>query len=271
MKEEPITCAADLLCISKRFAGSYFRGDAVRRGCKDGKNVPEWPKIESSFDKTFKNWAKCKPNRQKVEDKIIREFKRKAHHYLHNVPPEDDLLEWLALLKHYGGPCRMVDFSYSPFVAAHFAINRAGDNDAVFSVVERNREISERLRDFFRTDLDDPLRQDGTQESRKRFSDYFDFPCDEALVCGVNPFRMNQRLTMQQGVFLCPNRVDITFAECLHRAKVKLVKYRIPADSHSSLLWEFQRMNVNQAVLFPDLQGFAESLSSNPVMWDRQS
>src|SRR2546421_4497815 len=35
------------------------------------------------------------------------------------------------------------------------------------------------------------------------------------LVCPVNPFWMNQRLSIQQGVFLCPGDVSIPFMENL--------------------------------------------------------
>ena len=35
-----------------------------------------------------------------AEDYVMREFSRRAHHYLAHVPRHDDDLEWLALIQH---------------------------------------------------------------------------------------------------------------------------------------------------------------------------
>ena len=59
------------------------------------------------------------------ESRILRIFKRKAHLLLEHLPDEDDSFEWLALMQHHGAPTRLLDFTWSPFVAAFFALERA--------------------------------------------------------------------------------------------------------------------------------------------------
>jgi hypothetical protein len=63
-------------------------------------------------------------DRRKWEKHMIRDFKRKLHHYTPHVPEDEDVIEWLALMRHYGAPTRLLDFTYSFFVACYFAVNR---------------------------------------------------------------------------------------------------------------------------------------------------
>lgn len=54
------------------------------------------------------------------EVSIAREFIRRAHHYLPDVPRTENWVEWLALMQHHGAPTRFLDWTYSLHVAAHF-------------------------------------------------------------------------------------------------------------------------------------------------------
>jgi len=48
---------------------------------------------------------------------VVREFRRRAHQYVTDVPSDDDDLEWLALMQHHGAPTRLLDWTRSPHVA----------------------------------------------------------------------------------------------------------------------------------------------------------
>ncbi|PBC38599.1 hypothetical protein CJ179_39105 [Rhodococcus sp. ACS1] len=71
------------------------------------------------------------------EARIIRIFKRKAHLHLDHVPDDKDTFQWLALIQHYGGPTRLLDFTWSPYVAAFFALESATSDAAVFALDTR--------------------------------------------------------------------------------------------------------------------------------------
>jgi hypothetical protein len=101
--------------VEKKYEGGWiFRGDT-----KSIENT------ESSTDRVFKNFKVVdKEQRRNVEKKLIREFQRGAHHYYNDTPDLCDILQWLSLMQHHGAPTRLVDWTYSPYVALYFAINR---------------------------------------------------------------------------------------------------------------------------------------------------
>ncbi len=49
---------------------------------------------------------------------ILREFQHKTGLYLERKPDKDDVLDGLALMRHYGAPTRPTDWTYSFSVAA---------------------------------------------------------------------------------------------------------------------------------------------------------
>src|SRR5262245_20492426 len=69
-----------------------------------------------------------------LEAGLIRKFQRQCHHYMQDTPREDDVLEWLALMRHYGAPTRMLDWTWSFFVALFFAIQYADSTSAVWGL-----------------------------------------------------------------------------------------------------------------------------------------
>jgi hypothetical protein len=47
---------------------------------------------------------------------------RQCHHYTLHTPEADNVMEWLALMRHYGAPTRLLDCTYSFFAAVYFAL-----------------------------------------------------------------------------------------------------------------------------------------------------
>lgn len=55
---------------------------------------------------------------------LTREFRLRAHHYLTDLPDDADYLEWWSLMRHYGAPTRLLDWTYSIYVATYFALEK---------------------------------------------------------------------------------------------------------------------------------------------------
>jgi len=93
------------------------------------------------------------------------------------------------------------------------------------------------------------------------------------VVVPVEPFRTNERMLLQRGLFLCPVTLFATFETALKnvvrhatqdpetRSRV-LYKITIKPEAHPYVLRELHRMNINHATLFPGLDGLALSFAT---------
>lgn len=52
---------------------------------------------------------------------VLKHYKRTIHNQLVDKPKDDDWLEWMALIQHFGGPTRLLDFTESALVGLYFA------------------------------------------------------------------------------------------------------------------------------------------------------
>ncbi len=201
-----------------------------------------------------------------IEKEMIREFSRRVHHYTQNVPEDDRTDEWMALMRHHGAPSRLLDFTYSPHVAAFFAFRDAGKSTKVtvwaINTDALAKEVPKKLQGAYKC-----YRKHRTD---KYFRQLF---CQQhMLVLAVNPFRLNERLTIQKGVFLCPGNLELSFIDNLraHVTAQKLAntvrKYVIATGSNGEIrdeaLKSLDRMNIYNVPLFPGLDGFAQSFAA---------
>lgn len=201
----------------------------------------------------------------RVEAEFLAEFQRGARNYLSRDEIPGHTIEWLALMQHHGAPTRLLDFSRSPFVASFFAFEQCNPHAQhhisiwamnISYLKSRSLELLSQ-----RYPIDPGEERNGIREDL--FEQIF-FNNDLSVVFPVEPFRMNRRYSLQQSIFVStgkgfePFMAQLAFlGDDLEKALIKMV---LPACLQKEVLRDLQRMNLNRASLFPDLDGYAASL-----------
>ncbi len=211
-----------------------------------------------------------------IERGLIRRFKRQCHHYDIDTPFEGNILEWLALMRHYEAPSRLLDWTYSFYVALFFALSEAEPNKGRFCAAVWALEKYSIIQELQRSQPSMlTLLEKDEHVTYKTWKRVFNRRNPAAFVYPVNPFRLNERLVIQQGDFLCPGDIKKTFEANLiavlpaHNKRKQSNEYKLVKcvinlgwKERRNVLLRLHRMNINKATLFPGLGGFAQSLKT---------
>lgn len=216
------------------------------RGERDAK----WP-LYSSLSRYLQNFGVAQAAWPDQEARIIRIFKRKAHQYLNKPPAVDDDFQWLALMQHHGAPTRLLDFTWSPYVAAFFALERTLADGVVWAL-NPARIDSSRAPKPARMDPRDP----------GNFQRYY-LKGNHRFIWMGEPYTMNSRLIAQSGTFAVPGVLDAPIEGILNDADQEniLAKFVMTKAMREVGMRELYRMNITYATLFPDLDGLAKSMA----------
>ena len=195
-----------------------------------------------------------------LEQHLLRNFRK----YAHSEVGERSIWHWLALAQHRGLPTRLLDWTYSPFVALHFAtanLDRMAEDSSVWAVnfVQANRTLPPKLRRLLQREGSDTA----TVEMLGAFRSLSDFDrqARRPFVLFMEPPSLDPRITNQFALFsLMPDpsaRIDHWLKSAPNLAR----RIIIP----SSLKWEVRdkldQLNINERVLFPGLDGLSRWLT----------
>jgi hypothetical protein len=205
-----------------------------------------------------------------LESHILRNFIRYSRPHLPTAP----INEWEVLVaaQHHGVPTRLLDWTYSPLVAAHFATTDAhvGRDRAVWRLdwqeVHRAFKlptlallIEELARTFGSADrpftpwtlFDGASTADaGVRAGLRDFA------------CMIEPPSLDARIIAQAAVFtLCTDtsRPFDAFLEA-HDLAPALTKYVIPESEAARFRDQLDLVGIDERRVFPDLDGVAEGL-----------
>lgn len=254
---DPISCWRELLDRYEGFKDGQwcFRGDRSR---------------ESGFKTSLERaavdrWGRAWTELPEIEEGLLRRFKREVHLYLSSEPDEGDLIGWLSLMRHHGAPTRLLDWSYSFFVALFFAIERAdpGEPTSIWAM-----DLS-RIWDgaYAQGHLREHLDRDPNAKREETVAAMIRHQPPRPGVFRLNPWKMNRRLIVQQSLFLVPGDVTQPFMANL-RAMGDPEEFlvEIPLSTERVFLKEVTRellaMNMMSSTLFPGLDGFARNLTA---------
>ena len=196
-----------------------------------------------------------------LEEHILRNFIRYSRPYLQTQPVNE--WELLVAAQHHGLPTRLLDWTYTPLVAAHFAtldhhihVDRAvwrldwKKVHGAFGFPELALLIE---------DLDELFVKGG------RFSPWVLFNRKEKekpFACMIEPPSLDARIVAQSAVFtLCSDKTR-PFDEFLetHGLGDALTRFLIPSDKVARVRDQLDLASVDERRLFPDLDGVAAQM-----------
>jgi len=196
-----------------------------------------------------------------LEAHILRNFIRYSRPYF-STPPVNEW-EVLVTAQHHGLPTRLLDWTYSPLVAAHFATVDGGlESDRVvwrldWKSVHRCFRIPELALPI--QDLEGILGGDSPMTPWALFSG----PAgNKQFACMFEPPSLNQRIVAQSATFtLCSDKRQPfdRFLEA-HGLGSALTKFIIPAREAARFRDQLDLVSVDERRLFPDLDGVAAEM-----------
>jgi hypothetical protein len=217
------------------------------------------PSTAQSLSSTLIRLANDRADPRRLEMALLRNFRKYGHG---DAAGNDSIWHWLALGQHHGLPTRLLDWTYSPLVALHFATeSRFSEDGLVWCVnfVEANRRLPVRLQKILREEASDTF----TVEMLARFQTLrrFDALSREPFVVFLEPPAVDRRILNQFALFSLMSSPHARFDDWLRNNPDLYRQVVIPA----ALKWEVRdkldQANVNERVLFPGLDGLSRWLA----------
>jgi len=197
-----------------------------------------------------------------LEEHILRNFIRYSRPHLDDARPHNDW-ELLIAAQHHGVPTRLLDWTYSPLVAAFFATRllvEQDDDRAVWRLdwqrVHRHFKIPALA--FLIQDLDTLLDASGTLTPWKLFASKDGRP----FACMIEPPSLDNRIVAQAATFTLTSSTGQSFDAFLESQGLRdaLTKYVIPRAHLAQIRDQLDLVGIDERRLFPDLDGVASAI-----------
>jgi FRG domain len=224
----------------RRHRSDYvFRGEAAR-----GAN------LETSLQRLGGDYADVEPH-------LLRNFRKYADR---SDVPEDSVWHWLALAKHHGLSTRLLDWTYSPYVALHFATAlpaRFGEDGAIWMVdfVQTNRLLPRPLHAALEREGMNAMSAELLRDAAPTLPDFDRLGKD--FVVFFEPPALDQRIVNQYALFSLMPDPHARMDEWLERRPELARRVILPAELKWEVRDKLDQANITERVLFPGLDGLA--------------
>jgi len=197
----------------------------------------------------------------KLEHHLMRNFKK----YAHGRGVEDrSFWHWMSVAQHYGLPTRLLDWTYSPLIAMHFATANICkfDLDGVIWAVNYVRthellpkvlrkKLDEEGANVFTVEMLAELITNQTQLTR--------MTRDDSLIF-FEPPSMQDRIVNQHAFFSVMPNPERSLCDCLRSHPGMWRRVIIPAELKWEIRDKLDQANITERVLFPGLDGLSQWL-----------
>ena len=197
----------------------------------------------------------------RLELALLRNFRKYA---INDGPRGDSIWDWMALGQHRGLPTRLLDWTYSPLVALHFATEFPDeyDTDGVVwcvNFVEANRQLPARLRRILAREGSETFTVDMLAVFKALRS--FDALSRSPFLVFLEPPALDRRILNQFALFSLMSSPTARIDAWLEDHPELCRRVIIPARLKWEIRDKLDQANVNERILFPDLDGLSRWLA----------
>ncbi len=195
------------------------------------------------------------------ERHLLTSFRKYA---LRSAVHGDWVWNWLSLAKHHGLPTRLLDWTYSPYVAMHFATHNPlhYDEDASIWCVDYRRTnelLPKELKRIAEQEDVNILTTEMLNRVAISLGDFDDLARHDFVVF-FEPPSLDERIVNQFALFSLPSGADMSLENLLRQRDGSYRRIVVPA----ALKWEIRdkldQANITERVLFPGLDGLSQWL-----------
>ncbi|OLE51640.1 MAG: FRG domain-containing protein [Acidobacteria bacterium 13_1_20CM_3_53_8] len=201
---------------------------------------------------------------QELERHLLRNFRKYAHR---DVVERDSMWHWLSVAQHHGLPTRLLDWTYSPYVALHFAtadITKFNVDGVVWMV--NFFEVHKYLPATLKAELKGVGGYGFDVEMLSntfKTLDALDALAPPDFMIFFEPPSIDDRIVNQYAIFSVMSNPTITFDTWLKKRPNIFRKVIIPAKLKWEVRDKLDQANVTERVLFPGLDGLSRWLKRN--------
>ena len=199
---------------------------------------------------------------RKLEKHLLRNFKKYAHR---SVVEKDSIWHWLSVAQHYGLPTRLLDWTYSPFVAMHFATADidAYDIDGVIWAVnylKAHEILPEKLNKKLQEEGANVFTVEMLFESIKSLNELEELSSDPFTIF-FEPPSIDDRIVNQFAFFSVSSHSNVVLNTWLEDKTDIWRKIIISAELKWEIRDKLDQANITERVLFPGLDGLTKWLA----------
>lgn len=201
------------------------------------------------------------PDIATLERSMLRNFRKYAVQQASSGV--DSIWHWLAVGQHHGLPTRLVDWTFSPLVALHFATEDPNTYDRDGSVwcvnfVRANRLLPERLRTILVADASETF----TVDMLDGFATLADFDAltRDPFLMFIEPPALDARILNQAALFSLMPSPSASVQDWLLAHPDLTRRVIVPAELKWEVRDKLDQANITERTLFPGLDGLSRSL-----------
>ena len=208
----------------------------------------------------------CKDKAAFLEPSVLSSFTKYAS--IEDPTLKDSVWKQMIVGQHYGLPTRLLDWTYSPLVALHFAMsendfNQLSKHDCVvwrMDMTDVNRSLPEKYQKALREKDSSVFSVDTLTKVVNRLDEYDADMGTDSLV-NIEPPSVDVRIVNQYSFFsIIPSQMD-DIEGFFERKTEKTIRYII----NRSIRWDVRDLldqyNVNERIIYPGLDGLSKLLA----------